>query len=191
MKPLFPYPFKIGTCSLKVGLAAFGLMAGLSVPAVSGPMPQPAPIAPAAATSAEIIPVSDSSTGRHMNDFVWRRHWRGGNGWHGGWHGGRHWGGGYYRHRHWYGGGSGIYLGLGGFGLGAPFYDPYYEPYYDPYYYDYYYYRPHYRVYYPRRVYRGTSAHVRWCYAHYRSYRASDNTFQPNHGPRRQCRAPY
>ncbi|TPK07041.1 BA14K family protein [Mesorhizobium sp. B2-5-9] len=33
--------------------------------------------------------------------------------------------------------------------------------------------------------------HIRWCYDHYRSYRASDNTFQPYHGPRRQCRSPY
>lgn len=40
------------------------------------------------------------------------------------------------------------------------------------------------------RVYRG-DAHVQWCYDHYRSYRASDNTYQPNYGPRRQCRSPY
>lgn len=35
------------------------------------------------------------------------------------------------------------------------------------------------------------NAHVRWCYSHYRSYRASDNTYQPFHGPRRQCVSPY
>lgn len=35
------------------------------------------------------------------------------------------------------------------------------------------------------------SAHVDWCYDRYRSYRASDNTFQPYNGPRRQCRSPY
>jgi hypothetical protein len=40
------------------------------------------------------------------------------------------------------------------------------------------------------RVYRGDS-HVQWCYDRYRSYRASDNTFQPNYGPRQQCRSPY
>ncbi|TPK42924.1 BA14K family protein [Mesorhizobium sp. B2-5-4] len=40
------------------------------------------------------------------------------------------------------------------------------------------------------RVYEG-NAHVQWCYDHYRSYRASDNTFQPNNGPRRECRSPY
>ena len=34
-------------------------------------------------------------------------------------------------------------------------------------------------------------AHVQWCYDHYRSYRASDNTYQPYNGPRRQCRSPY
>ncbi|UDL90272.1 BA14K family protein [Mesorhizobium sp. PAMC28654] len=37
---------------------------------------------------------------------------------------------------------------------------------------------------------RGNS-HVQWCYDRYRSYRASDNTFQPNNGPRQQCRSPY
>ena len=40
------------------------------------------------------------------------------------------------------------------------------------------------------RVYRGNS-HVQWCYDRYRSYRASDNTFQPNYGPRQQCNSPY
>lgn len=35
------------------------------------------------------------------------------------------------------------------------------------------------------------NAHVDWCYARYRSYRASDNTFQPYNGPRRQCVSPY
>lgn len=37
----------------------------------------------------------------------------------------------------------------------------------------------------------GGSAHVDWCYDRYRSYRASDNTFQPYNGPRRQCNSPY
>ncbi|PBC19498.1 MULTISPECIES: BA14K family protein [unclassified Mesorhizobium] len=35
------------------------------------------------------------------------------------------------------------------------------------------------------------NAHVQWCYDRYRSYRASDNTFQPNYGPRQECRSPY
>ena len=37
----------------------------------------------------------------------------------------------------------------------------------------------------------GGNAHVRWCYDHYRSYRASDNSWQPYNGPRRQCVSPY
>jgi len=41
------------------------------------------------------------------------------------------------------------------------------------------------------RVYRGGDSHVQWCYDRYRSYRASDNTFQPNYGPRQQCNSPY
>lgn len=35
------------------------------------------------------------------------------------------------------------------------------------------------------------SSHVDWCYDHYRSYRASDNTYQPTRGMRRQCNSPY
>jgi BA14K-like protein len=36
-----------------------------------------------------------------------------------------------------------------------------------------------------------TNAHIEWCYDHYRSYRAYDNTYQPYNGPRRQCYSPY
>jgi len=43
----------------------------------------------------------------------------------------------------------------------------------------------------PRQVYRGNDPHVEWCYARYKSYRASDNTFQPYNGPRRYCNSPY
>jgi hypothetical protein len=38
---------------------------------------------------------------------------------------------------------------------------------------------------------RLAAAHVRWCYAHYASYRAWDNSYQPYVGPRRQCISPY
>ena len=38
---------------------------------------------------------------------------------------------------------------------------------------------------------RSGGGHTQWCYDRYRSYRASDNTFQPNNGPRRQCNSPY
>jgi hypothetical protein len=34
-------------------------------------------------------------------------------------------------------------------------------------------------------------SHVEWCQDRYRSYRVSDNTYQPNSGPRRQCNSPY
>ena len=107
--------------------------------------------------------------GRHWNgnwdrgDRRWdRRHWD------------RDWGNGrYWRHR---GFNSGIYLN---FGIPAyRYYDGYYdEPIYKP-------------RYYPRRAYR-TSAHVEWCYDHYRSYRVSDNTWKPTRGIRRQCISPY
>jgi len=38
--------------------------------------------------------------------------------------------------------------------------------------------------------YRSGDSHVDYCYSRYRSYRASDNTYQPNYGPRRQCVGP-
>ncbi|MCO6388306.1 BA14K family protein [Aliihoeflea sp. 40Bstr573] len=38
---------------------------------------------------------------------------------------------------------------------------------------------------------RLSQAHVDWCYDRYRSYRASDNTFQPYNGPRKACYSPY
>lgn len=53
-----------------------------------------------------------------------------------------------------------------------------------------YYYAPRYRAA-PRHYHRAGNAHVRWCYDRYRSYRAWDNSFQPYHGPRRQCFSPY
>ena len=39
--------------------------------------------------------------------------------------------------------------------------------------------------------YGGGNAHVQWCYDRYRSYRAFDNSWQPNYGPRRECNSPY
>lgn len=85
-----------------------------------------------------------------------------------GWCSGRYWDDGWryrrYHRRHLY---PGFY-----FSLGVPTYNYYVQP---------------------RRYYRGglRSAHVAWCYDRYRSYRAWDNTYQPYHGPRRQCWSPY
>ncbi|MDD9909285.1 MAG: BA14K family protein [Ahrensia sp.] len=55
---------------------------------------------------------------------------------------------------------------------------------------------PRYYDYQPRRHYRSRGvrlrrAHIDWCYNRFRSYRASDNTFQPFNGPRRACRSPH
>ncbi len=36
-----------------------------------------------------------------------------------------------------------------------------------------------------------SAQHVNWCRQNYRSYRVSDNSFQPFNGPRRECRSPY
>jgi hypothetical protein len=41
------------------------------------------------------------------------------------------------------------------------------------------------------RGYSVAANHVDWCESRYRSYRASDNTFQPYNGPRQQCVSPY
>lgn len=37
----------------------------------------------------------------------------------------------------------------------------------------------------------GGSSHVQWCYDRWRSYRASDNSYQPYDGPRQLCYSPY
>lgn len=34
-------------------------------------------------------------------------------------------------------------------------------------------------------------SHHEWCANRWRSYRASDNSYQPNNGPRRECVSPY
>ncbi|EJC80136.1 BA14K-like protein [Rhizobium leguminosarum bv. trifolii WSM2297] len=133
---------------------------------------------------------------------------------------GGHWGGGHYRggyyggHHHNHGGDWGWALGglavgtiIGG-ALAQPYYggsyygssyggyygSPYGGYYGSPYgyrrpYYGYYG-RP-YRNYASSAYYGGGGSHESWCYARYRSYRAFDNTFQPYHGPRRQCVGPY
>ena len=118
--------------------------------------------------------------GRHGNwsGKKWARHgnWSGKN-WsrHGNWNRG-HWSGRRWNYDHydnwWPGYATGIILSLG-----LPRYG-----YYDPYLYG---------ETYPRRVYRTSSAHVAWCYDRWRSYRESDNSYQPFNGPRRQCRSPY
>lgn len=38
---------------------------------------------------------------------------------------------------------------------------------------------------------RMSQRHIDWCYDRYRSYRASDNTFQPYRGGRQECVSPY
>ena len=43
----------------------------------------------------------------------------------------------------------------------------------------------------PRPVPSYGNSHVQWCANRYRSYRAYDDTFQPNYGPRRRCVSPY
>lgn len=42
-----------------------------------------------------------------------------------------------------------------------------------------------------RNTVRLSQRHLEWCEDRYRSYRASDNSFQPNNGPRQQCISPY
>jgi hypothetical protein len=179
--------------SIKTGLLALGLAAaGLSAAVPAATMPLTTPSVPTTATALEIVPARAEWAGNNDRGGYWNRgdYWRYNRGfrsWHGdrshSWQGDRwlrdDWRRGYrdnWRWRHNYRrhyGGSGIYFGLGGFGIGPAFNDYYYAPR---------------RTY---RTYRGGSAHVQWCYNRYRSYRAWDNTFQPYNGPRRQCFSPY
>ncbi len=108
-------------------------------------------------------------------------------------------------HEHYHHHGSNWALALGGVAMGVmiggalsqPYNGSYYDPYhgvppygfaYDdrPYYRPYAYYRP-----YRYSHYHGSGSHVRWCRARYRSYRAYDDTYQPNFGPRHRCVGPY
>lgn len=43
----------------------------------------------------------------------------------------------------------------------------------------------------PAVTYRVNSAHVEWCQNRWRSYRVSDNSYQPYNGPRRICSSPH
>lgn len=157
--------------SITAGLVALGIAAGAVAPVTAAPV-MARPAAPMNVAVPDIVPVRAEWAGTKQRE-IWlrnRHNWRGER-----WRNNHEWRR-YHRRDNWrwrdnhrrYYGGSGIFLGLGA--LGA---------------YDYYA---------PRRTYRtyqGGSAHVRWCYNRYRSYRASDNTYQPYHAPRRQCRSPY
>jgi hypothetical protein len=134
-----------------VGALAFSI----NLPAVAGPLPPIKPQQPTAA-EAQATPARDSWAGGNASRWRlhggWNHHWshgnwRGGHNWHHGWH--RHWHGGWGPGR-WDDGDdfSGFVPGLAlGLGLG--------------------YFGNHYFA--PRHA---TNAHVRWCYNHYRSYRA-------------------
>jgi BA14K-like protein len=102
---------------------------------------------------------------RHNNN--WNRHgnWNHHNNWH---HGGHNYRG--HGNDWWWPGVAGVGIGLG---LGLLNNAPYYS-------------QPVYRV-----APGASSAHVAWCERRYRSYRVYDNTYQPYHGPRRECISPY
>jgi len=146
---------------LRSGLVALGVLAGMSLPAAAAPL---------AAGPTSIMPAAsqtrtDVQPATHRGDRYCYRNGRCGGYWNG--PDRRH-----YRHhrrydrRHYRRSYPRYYLG-------PPYPNYYYAQ--------------------PRRYYgRGYgSGHVAWCYNRYRSYRAWDNTFQPYHGPRRQCRSPY
>lgn len=195
---------------LRSGLIALGVLAGLSATATAGPAGYVAPPAqpalngaagPDAAAKPTLVGwvctygnrCRDTATGAfrtrgqikgnsHVLDGVRRgdRAWNGNRRWSNNWEDGRR----YKNRRHYrrhYDRGPNIVLGLGlgglGWGLSSGYYDPYYS------------YAP------PRRVYRQANglsqAHVAWCYDRWLSYRAWDNTYQPNRGPRKQCWSPY
>lgn len=123
---------------------------------------------------------------------------------------GGHWGGGHYRGGYYrgyrYNHGADWGWALGGLAVGTIIGGALAQPYYGSYYgspYGYYgspyryygspyrYYGRPYRTYASSGYYGRGGSHESWCYARYRSYRAFDNTFQPYHGPRRQCVGPY
>jgi hypothetical protein len=200
------------------GLVALGVIGCLSMPAAAVPASMAtSPVT----TSNLVLPqdpifVRQWYRGGHSwNHGGWNGNWnRGWNGnwnrgWHGNWNRGccGNWNNGWRYRRHWghygnYWGNYGNYWGNYGnywggnpsvfFSFGVPFglYDWPGNYYSSPYYYQPRYYAP--RYYAPRYYHRSvSSAHARWCYSRYRSYRAWDNTFQPYYGARQQCYSPY
>lgn len=152
------------------GLVAMGLLAGSLVPSSAAVINTSSAFT--GAIEGTVRTGGNAYTGEARADVVQvghRRHWRRHHHHRRHWrhHHRRHW------HRHHHRPRTGIYLHFGSPGYYAP-----------P---AYYYARPRYVA--PR--YRASGSHVEWCYARYRSYRAWDNTYQPYHGPRRQCVSPY
>jgi hypothetical protein len=181
---------KLFSIWLRPGLLAAGLVSCMMAPVAAGAMPMPQLQAPPSA----VTQVRDADRPGTPASDLWllrRQHgnWARGND---RWDGRRQWNNDNrnwrrdswrsrdnprwrddsWRDRRHYRGGSGFYFGLGV----VPSYNYYVAPRYVA----------------PRRSYRAaSSAHVRWCYDRYRSYRAWDNTYQPYNGPRRQCYSPY
>lgn len=156
---------KLAIIALSVMTAFTGVVPANAFPAASAPKIEAAQQAP---------DVQQVQYWRHRDGG---RHWGGyrGGGWgrdrHDYYRGGdRYYRGRYYRHHH----GSNAGAIIGGLAAGAIIGGALAAPRYDG-----------------GRRYVGGNSHVEWCYSRYRSYRASDNTFQPNNGPRRQCRSPY
>lgn len=154
-------------------------MAGTATIAGAGPLPVPSVGAHAPDRTATSNPIhrvqwgSDAINRRGGPSYNHRRHFRPHarqyrHGRH--YRGSRHYRGGrHYRHRHrgsnFVGPAMGFIAGaIAGQALSGPSYSA------------------------PRRV---GNAHIEWCYNRYRSYRASDDTFQPYNGPRKRCNSPY
>jgi hypothetical protein len=156
--------------SLSTKVATLAISAAIALTSFSPSFAMPAPAAPAASPAA--------STSPDVQQVQWR---------HG--YGGYYGRGGYYR-RGWYGGyrgypyyregyrrwNDGYWYPLAAFGAGAIIGGAIASQ--------------------PRYVEPAPSnginpRHYEWCANRYRSYRAFDNTFQPNNGPRQQCLSPY
>ena len=177
------------------GLVALSVIGGLSISASAGPAGMANDRTLAATANPGLLRGDGWSGLQNLIDV--RQVYRGGRSYHRGWRGNNGWrghrpyrnyNGNYYRRN--YGGYYGNYyrnrpsvyfnFAIPFYGLGVPNY--YYGQNYD---YGPSYYRPAYRY------NNFSSAHERWCYNRYRSYRAYDNTFQPYYGGRRQCWSPY
>lgn len=161
------------------GICGAALAAALTISSAPQINAAPAFVSGFAGNQTDIVQVRDGVKWRR-NHYRGRNHWRGDNDWRGGnygWHNGYR---GYRHRRHGYRYYNGFWFPGGAFVAGALLggiiaNDGYGGGYGPRYYLD----------------GNGGGSHVEWCYNRYRSYRAYDNTFQPYHGPRRQCNSPY
>ncbi|MDE1992997.1 MAG: BA14K family protein [Rhizobiaceae bacterium] len=156
-------------------IATIAISAAVALTSLTPSFAMPMMTAPVAASDKAVPADVQQVQWRHYGGYggyrggYYPRYYHGGGGWYGGYRG-------YPAYRHGYRYYDGYWYPLAAFGAGAIIGGAIAS-------------QP--RYYAPAPAAGINPRHVEWCEARYRSYRAYDNTFQPNNGPRQQCYSPY